>query len=60
MEKYLFQKITDMPENNAMYRNQSFQFEAETLDHILNEFVEFLQASGFPYVASVTANYADE
>lgn len=53
MEKYLFQKITDMPEMSSTYRNQSFQFEAETLDEIAEQFVSFLQAAGYTYVEDI-------
>lgn len=59
MEKYIFQKITDMPEVSSSYRNQSFQFEAETLDEILVQFVDFLQASGFAYVENLKVVYDD-
>jgi hypothetical protein len=55
-EKYLFQKITDMPEMDGTYRNTSFQFETEDLTEILEQFRDFLNASGFTYVTEIEAH----
>ena len=61
-EKYLFQKITDIEEVHGMYRNQSFKFEvdmteAENLEEISKQLVDFLKASGYTYIEGVRFIY---